>query len=51
MLSKNVNIKMYRTIVSVLFCVGLKLGHSHYGTNTDWDIQEQLLRRVSGPKW
>jgi hypothetical protein len=29
LLSKNIMIKMYRTIILLLFCMGVKLGHSH----------------------
>ena len=29
LLSKNLNIKIYRTIIGLLFCMGVKLGRSH----------------------
>jgi hypothetical protein len=29
LLSKNTNIKMYRTVILLLFCMGVRLGLSH----------------------
>ena len=35
-LSKNIMIKIYRTIIFLLFFMGVKLGHSHWGRNVGW---------------
>jgi len=41
LLSRNSEIKIYRTIIlqqnnNLLFCMGVKLGRSHWGRNVDW---------------
>jgi len=36
LLSKNFEIKIYKTIILLLFCIGVKLGHSHWGKNIVW---------------
>jgi len=45
----------YKTIILPLFCMGVKLGLSHYGNNIDWGwdmgVWGRVLRRVCGPKW
>jgi hypothetical protein len=33
LLSKNTKIKIYRTVIVLLFCMGVKLGLSHRGRN------------------
>jgi hypothetical protein len=36
LLSKNIKIKIYRIISCLLFCMGVKLGRSHWGKNVGW---------------
>ena len=36
LLSKNLKIKIFRTIIFPVVCTGVELGHSHWGMNTDW---------------
>jgi hypothetical protein len=36
LLSKNTKIKINRTIICLLFCMGVKLGLSHWGRNMGW---------------
>ena len=33
LLSKNIKMKIYRTVILPLFCMGVKLGHLHYRRN------------------
>jgi hypothetical protein len=50
LLSKNSKIKIYKNIIYLLFCTGVKLGPSHYGS-TDWGVfKNKVLRRTFGPK-
>jgi len=37
LLSENLKIKIYRTIISLLFRMGVKLGRSHGGRNVGWE--------------
>jgi hypothetical protein len=41
LLSKNIKIKIHRSYFCLLLCMGVKLGRSHWGRNTDW----QCLRK------
>jgi len=45
-LSKNIKIKIRRTIILPGVCVGVKLGRSHWGMYAGW----RCLRRIFGPK-
>jgi hypothetical protein len=36
LLSRNAEVKIYRTIILQLFCVVVKLGHSHQGKSIGW---------------
>jgi len=36
LLSKNIKIKIYRTIIFPVFCMGVKLGRSQWGRNIGW---------------
>jgi hypothetical protein len=36
LLSKNIKIKIYRSIILPVFCMGVKLVRSHWGINAGW---------------
>jgi hypothetical protein len=49
LLSKNIKIKIYRTIVLLLFCMGVKLGTSHSGRGHRLTVFENgVLRKIFG---
>ena len=51
LLSKNTNMKIYRTIILMLFCMGVKFGLSHPGEECRLRVFEnRVLRRIFGPK-
>jgi len=36
MLFRNLKIKIYRTLILPLICIGVKLGRSYWGRKVDW---------------
>ena len=46
MLSKNITIKIHRSIILSVFCMGVKHGRSLWGRNVGWGC----LRTIFGPK-
>ena len=49
-LSKNINHKIYRTIILHVFCVGLELGRSLREEGRLRVFENRLLRKIFGPK-
>ena len=63
LLSRNLKIKVHRTVILPVFCMGVKLGRSHWGRNVGWGCLRigcwgeylglrgmRMLRRIFGPK-
>ena len=51
LLSKNIKIKIYRTIILYVVCVGVKLGCCHWGEERRLRVfDSRVLRRIFGPK-
>jgi len=52
LLSKHTNIKIYRTVILLLFCMGVKLGLFHTGEERRLrGFENRMLRRIFGPNW
>ena len=51
LLSKRIKIKIHRAIILPVVCVGVNLGHSHWGRNLGWGcLRNSVLRSIFGPK-